>query len=52
MESGVPTTSGRVQNQTPPIMSINPVNGVSYNLGYYSDKVGGRTFQAMARFDF
>jgi hypothetical protein len=52
MASGVSTTSGRVQNETPPIMSINPTNGVSYNLGYYSEKVGGRTFQAMLRFDF
>ena len=48
MASGVPTTSGRVQNQTPPVMSINSPSP----LGYYSDKVGGRTFQAMARFDF
>lgn len=48
MASGVSSTSGRVQNATAPIMSINNASP----LGYYSEKVGGRTFQAMVRFDF
>ncbi len=48
MASGVSSTSGRVQNATAPIMSINN----SSPLGYYSEKVGGRTFQATLRFDF
>jgi hypothetical protein len=48
MASGVSSTSGRVQNETGPIMSINGTSPI----GYYSEKVGGRTFQAMVRFDF
>ncbi len=41
-------TSGRVENPGPPVMAINS----SSPLGYYDKKVGGRTFQAMVRFDF
>jgi hypothetical protein len=47
MPSGVPGLSGRTQFPTAPNMNIN-----SGNLGYYSDKAGNRTFQAMARIDF
>jgi hypothetical protein len=47
MPSGVPGLSGRTQFPTAPNMTIN-----SGNLGYYSDKAGNRTFQAMARIDF
>jgi len=48
MASGPSSTSGRVQNATPPSMSINSTTP----LGYYSEKIGSRTFQAMVRFDF
>jgi hypothetical protein len=47
--SGVPGTSGRLEVPTAPNMSI---NSTSAPLGQYTYKVGGRTVQAMARFEF
>jgi hypothetical protein len=46
--SGVSSTSGRVQNETAPSMGINGGTPI----GYYSEKVGGRTFQVLVHFDF
>jgi hypothetical protein len=50
MASGVPAFGNgtRYENPGPPVMTINS----SSPLGYYDRKIGGRTFQAMARFDF
>jgi hypothetical protein len=46
--SGTPTTTGRISVPTSPSMNINGTNPI----GQYTYKVGGRTIQAMARFDF
>ena len=48
LASGSPATAGRLQVPTAPSMTI---NGPA-PLGQYTYKVGGRTIQAMARFDF
>lgn len=50
MASGVPAFGNgtRVENAGSPSMAINS----STPIGYYDRKVGGRTFQAMLRFDF
>jgi TonB dependent receptor len=50
MASGVPAFGNgtRVENAGPPSMTINS----SLPIGYYDRKIGGRTFQAMLRFDF
>jgi hypothetical protein len=48
VSSGSPATAGRIQVPTAPSMTIN--GGVP--IGYYTYKVGGRTVQAMMRFDF
>jgi hypothetical protein len=46
--SGTPTTTGRISVPTAPSMDINGIAPI----GQYTYKVGGRTIQAMARFEF
>jgi hypothetical protein len=48
-EYGFGSTSGRHENYGPPTMAI---TGSATPIGYYDKKIGGRTFQAMVRFDF
>jgi hypothetical protein len=48
MVSGSPATAGRLQVPTAPAMNINGAAPI----GQYTYKVGGRTVQAMLRFDF